>query len=199
MAKNRAKVSAVGGDVGTTFALGTPVLGFTALPEGNVTYVVLTSNGEWQVGYGTVTGTTLARGTVEENHLGTTDQINFTGETIQIAEVYSAGEMTGIISKLAGIEDNATADQSAVEVPFTPVGGILDEDLQGAVENLDTRVTLLSQTDDGVAAEIAKAVKHIGITPPTDPIDGQEWLNTETMKEYTWYVGLTANQWIRNP
>lgn len=224
ISKNRVKVVGTGGDVGAPFALGAPVASFAAFPDGLVRYIVVSATGDWQIGQGTVTGSTLTRGTVEENHLGTTAQINFTGETIQIAQILSVALINAITDKLDGIDNNAADDQSASEVPFTPAGSIGSDNVQGALENLDSRVNSHTQNatsivydpaDDPVTAAIEaqtaledhgkaiqdlsdKTYKHMGVTAPVDPVDGQEWLNTDTMKEYTWYIGALNSQWVRN-
>lgn len=199
ISKNRVKVVGVGGDIVSPFSLGTPVEGFVSFPEGSVRYIVLSDTGDWQIGLGIVTGTSLTRGTVEENHLGTTAQIDFSAANIQIAQVTSVAVMNAITNKLDGIETNATADQVASEVVSSAVGIITSENVQSVIEEISNALEALAAADTAVSTSIAKATKYMGATAPVDPVDGQEWLNTDTMKEYTWYVGTLTNQWVRNP
>ena len=113
---NRVKVHADGVDAGTSFFLKEAVFQFSVFPPGLTRYTALASTGEWEVGYGNVTGVNLLRTTVEQNHLGTTDHIDFTGKTLQIAKTNTAEYYDEITNKLDGIEDEATQDQSATEI-----------------------------------------------------------------------------------
>jgi len=66
---NRVKVTATGTASGVDFTLSTKVDSFSDFPtSGTFKYTALADDGTWQVGEGVVTGTTLTRGTVEENH-----------------------------------------------------------------------------------------------------------------------------------
>jgi hypothetical protein len=59
-------------------------------------------------------------------------------------------------SKLDGIEAGATADQSAIQVPFTPYGDIASTDVQNAIEELDDEKAALvhGHLDDQVFHEV---------------------------------------------
>lgn len=41
--------------------------------------------------------------------------------------------------------------------------------------------------------------KHVGETPPTHPINGQEWFNTTDGTTYTWYEDIDSGQWVSDP
>ncbi|RLA00733.1 MAG: hypothetical protein DRQ42_04790, partial [Gammaproteobacteria bacterium] len=113
---NRVKVTANGTDENTDFILGSAVHSFASFKSGETLYTALAETGEWQVGIGTVLGINLTRGTVEQNHLGTTAQIDFSGKVIQIAKTISADFMDDISGKLDNIEDGATADMTGAEI-----------------------------------------------------------------------------------
>jgi len=114
--KDRVKVTGTGGAINTAFTLSNPVLSFTSFPDGDVRYCVLSSTGVWQVALGTVAGSTLSRGSVESNSEGTQDQLDFSGLTIQIAQVTSAEYLNVITDKLETIEEGATGDLSSAEI-----------------------------------------------------------------------------------
>lgn len=113
---NRVKVNVVGTDPLTDFILGTPVGSFKAFPNGELVYTALADSGEWQVAIGTVSGLNLTRGIVQENSLGTLDQIDFAGKTLQIAQTISADYLNTIQTKLDTIEEGATIDQTGAEI-----------------------------------------------------------------------------------
>lgn len=113
---NRIKVNAAGVDENTNFTLGSPVHSFATFKSGPVRYTVITESGKWQVGNGSVSGITLTRGTVEENYLGTLDQIDFSGEDVQIAQTTTAKYFDDITDKLDTIEENATGDMTGAEI-----------------------------------------------------------------------------------
>ena len=104
---NRVKVVGTGYDTVTDFDLGAPVHSFSSFVDGTFKYAVVAVTGEWQVGEGVVTGTSLTRGTVEENHLGTTAQIDFTGLAIQIAQVISADVINTMLGKIDDLEQGS--------------------------------------------------------------------------------------------
>ena len=88
---NRVKVTASPVNTVTDFTLGAQVASFSSFQDGVVKYTALSNNNLWEIGFGTVTGTTLTRDTIEENHLGTTANIDFsTSSALQIAQVTSA-------------------------------------------------------------------------------------------------------------
>ena len=135
---NRVKVTANGTNASTNFTLGAAVPSFQSFSAGEVLYTALSEDGDWQVARGTVLGINLTRGIVEENHLGTTEQIDFSGKTIQIAQTLTADYMDDITSKLDGIDDGATGPMS-------------DADVKLAYErNLDT-----NEFDDSEKAKLA--------------------------------------------
>lgn len=175
IAKSRIKVEAIGSGVGSNLLLGAPLESFVSFPDGTHSYIILASSGEWQIGVGVVSGSYLTRGTVEENHLGTTDQIDFTSKEIQIAEVITATYLNNITNKLDTIEASAKDDQIASEVPFTPAGSIPNANVQAALENVDSRLDSHSQAassivydpvDDPITAAVTiqNAVKEHGIS-----------------------------------
>jgi hypothetical protein len=41
--------------------------------------------------------------------------------------------------------------------------------------------------------------KHVGATPPLNPISGQEWFNTTDGTTYTWYEDIDSGQWVSDP
>jgi len=41
------------------------------------------------------------------------------------------------------------------------------------------------------------ALKYNGLLPPSNPVDGEEWMDISTMNEYTWY-SQGQGQWVRN-
>jgi len=113
---NRVKVNANGVGVNTDFILGSSVKSFSSFKNGVVTYTALAEDGTWQVAIGTVSGTTLTRGTVQENHLGSKDQVDFTGKALQIAQTMSADYMDDITVKLDTIDEHASADMTGEEI-----------------------------------------------------------------------------------
>ena len=65
-------------------------------------------------------------------------------------EVLSASSVRSLLN----VEDGATADQSAAEVPFTPTGGLSATDVQAALAELDTEkagTSVFSQDTAGLA------------------------------------------------
>lgn len=186
---NRVKVNASGGNAATDFTLNAAVTQFSSFVDGTTTYTCLAVTGEWQIGVGVVTGSTLTRGTVEENHLGNTAQIDFTGLTIQIAQTLSADVINQLLddshthsnsavldlvtdpflvadrTKLTSIETDAKDDQVAADVPVTPAGDIIGTDVQAVLEEIDAEVSALS------ASHIAHT--HAATTVTYDPVADQ--------------------------
>jgi len=69
----------------------------------------------------------------------TQETLNLTGQELQVnqASTTTDGAMSSEDkTKLDGIENNATSDQSASEVPFTPNGDIAATDVQNAVQEV---------------------------------------------------------------
>ena len=117
ISQNRAKVTAAGVAADADFALGPAVESFTDLPNGAIRYTALsTDTGKWEVGEGTVTGFNLSRDTIEETSEGNTDKIDFTGETLYIAQTNTVAAMNMITDKLDTIESGATADMTGAEI-----------------------------------------------------------------------------------
>lgn len=98
---NRVKVASTPVDAATAFTLGTKIDSFSDFTDGVVKYAVLSDNNLWEIGTGTVTGTTLTRDTIEENHLGTTANVDFTSAAeLQIAQVLSVGKYNEKLDKV---------------------------------------------------------------------------------------------------
>ena len=192
LTKSRIRVNAVGGDIGSNFTLGSPISSFSSFSDGSTKYCVIAATGEWQIGNGVVTGNTLTRGTVEENHLGTTAQINFNGKAIEIAQTLSVAFFNSIEYRIVAIEtEGAVANPAASAVVFDPTGTNLGATTsQGAIVELDSDLTTHTHP------YVDGAVMSLGPTPPLIPVNGQEWLNTDNMRTYSWYEGTSNNQWI---
>ncbi|RKZ95784.1 MAG: hypothetical protein DRQ46_07940, partial [Gammaproteobacteria bacterium] len=138
---NRIKVtgSAGAGDV----ILGPPIASFRAFPAGETTYTILGDGNSWEVGVGTVTGATLTRDAVQDNHLGTTSHINFTAESIQIAQV-----ITGAIT------NDTETHKSDLTIHYTEAS--IDKYSQGEVD------TLLSTKEDSIGTKNTAFNKNFG-------------------------------------
>jgi hypothetical protein len=137
--------------------------------------------------------------------LDTIDDHVHPNATVSVAGFMSATDKT----KLDGIEAGATADQTAVEVPFTPAGGISATDVQNALEELDTEkgsgdvVGPGSSTDEAVArfdSTTGKLIQNSTVTiddsgniATSGTVDGRD-VSTDGTKLDGIESGATADQ-----
>ena len=94
---NRIKVNATG--TIDTFNLGVPVTSFVSFKDGDYLVTIISATNKWQVCSATVLGVTLTVDTVEENYNGTTNKIDFTGDSIQIGETLTDEWRRGLYNK----------------------------------------------------------------------------------------------------
>lgn len=97
----------------------------------------------------------------------TQETLNLSGQEIQVnlATSTTDGAMSATDKdKLDNIEANATADQNASEVDFTPAGDISATDVQAAIEELDnekiTQADLDTHINDTTDAHDASAISY---------------------------------------
>ena len=89
------------------------------------------------------------------------------------------------IDKLATIEPNATADQTASEVPFTPAGGLVSTDVQSAIVEAASggAVTSVNGENGAVILNI-EDLDNVSITSPQNSdsltFNGSQWVNVAT-------------------
>ncbi|RLD75163.1 MAG: hypothetical protein DRJ15_17360, partial [Bacteroidetes bacterium] len=152
--KNRVKVTAIGTAANVNFLLGSAVDSFTSFPSGEVRYVAVSiDTDKWQVGLGTVTGSLLSRGVVEENSSGTTEQIDFLDENLEIGQVLTAEFMNSITDKLDNIEEGATVDLTGAEIKVLYEAeddtNAFDDTYKAKIDNIESNATA-----DQIASEV---------------------------------------------
>ena len=88
------------------------------------------------------------------------------------------------VSKLAGIEAGATADQTAAEVVNTPAGTIVATDVQAAINELDSDVTGLSTSKVDQTSSTGSGVLPSGTEAQRDgtPAGGYLRFNSDVSK-----------------
>ncbi len=120
-----------------------------ALPENHIFIGDNTSNAIQidttsigQIEANTVSGLTIRSQTIVDSNISTTANIN--ADKIDDSTSMNKFISPTDVTKLAGIEANATSDQTASEVPFTPAAGIVSTDVQSAIEEAASAGAVLS-------------------------------------------------------
>ncbi len=106
-------------------------------PAGNVSATDVQAALVAGVADGSVVTARLANNAVTLGKMATMATASFIGRDTAGTgdpEVLSAAEARAVLN----VEDNAAADQTAAEVPFTPAGNIAATDVQAAIAELDT-------------------------------------------------------------
>jgi len=63
-----------------------------------------------------------------------------------------------------------------------------------AVNIADKKIYIANST--GAPIELSSPSKIMSDTPPSSPIDGQEWFDTTSGYSYTWFVDIDSSQWL---
>lgn len=124
---------------------------FDNLPDGLVWYTIVDGENR-EAGLGTLSNDEIVRTTIfatfengAYSEAGTPITLSGNSDVYCTFNAAAMNEMNAGLLKLDGIEVNATADQIAAEVPFTPVGILSTSNVQLAIEELDAKK--LSITD----------------------------------------------------
>lgn len=147
------------GDVSLGGAIGSGYSQFSDVGVSNPWYVIIDGDNR-ETGQGTIVGNTLQRTSVHATLVAGSYSDNAPSPialsgAATVHSVFTATAFAGFETdslKLSGIEDNATADQVASEVPFTPAGGISATDVQAALVELDADIQVAAGGIDLTAA-----------------------------------------------
>ena len=71
-----------------------------------------------------------------------------------------------------------------------------DGTLNGTLFNTTIRTNLLTVDGDFLVSGSNPSLKIVSDTAPVSPLVGQEWLNTISMKTFTWYDDGSSAQWV---
>ena len=182
---NRVKVNASVISATSDIILGSPVTGFKAFIDNTTMYTAISTIGEWEIGQGTVTGSTLVRNSIEQNHLGTTNKVDFTGQILQVAQTLTAEFINTLYTslhthtnksvldlvedaflnadrtKLDNIVSNATADQDLSGKENVGIAqGIMDthETTHPVPTIRDSRNEIAKGADDNFVTDAEKVI-----------------------------------------
>lgn len=168
------------GELTTTTGIGPLTLGgalgdqFTTFADVGITsieYSIVDGNNR-ETGLGTINGLILTRDVIHSTLSNGVYSGNSPGPLVLsgLAEVYSAlsrvafDEINTGLVKLSLIEDEAKDDQIALEVPVTPVGGLVATDVQSALAELDVEIAniVIGDTAIGDLTEVAADIEALG-------------------------------------
>ena len=79
----------------------------------------------------------------------------------------------------------------AINFPTGPaLGTIFNSGTNSWIYQTSGTINAWEKTSPGI-------VKTMADTPPLLPIEGQEWTDTRSMKDYTWYEDGSSSQWVQ--
>ena len=159
---------------------------FSVMDDGEV-YYTLQDGLDKECGIGTLTSGKIHRTTVLASYINGTYSSPGAKLTLSgYAEVYCTvnadlfNEMNNALAKLDGIEDGATADQVASEVPSNTNFMVLANNVQGAIDSLARNIPIYSGGASFSAAPASIALLSVGEVFQ----NAQYFINTNTMIMY---------------